>query len=167
AVLQRGRRGCGVRDNLPLDPLKVGDLAAAGPFRRLLARHIAVELFPGGAAAWDKLVLEESIWSGANDFVDCLKGSVFASRSGMMKEFCTAIASISNGKGRVNVIFTVLSSATPHSSTDFAAVWPNVLRAAQRARLAAQSCARTGSPSCHLSPSRNLIRKVRPSSEIV
>ena len=62
-----------------------------------------------------------------------LKGSVFASRSGMMKEFCTAMASINNGKGRFNAIFTVLSSATPHSSTDFATVWPNVFRTAQRA----------------------------------
>src|ERR1700738_2007247 len=73
-VRQRGRRGGGVRDNLPLDPLKVGELAAAGPFRRLLARPVAVELLPRGAAAWDKFVLEESIWTGANDFVDCLEG---------------------------------------------------------------------------------------------
>jgi hypothetical protein len=42
------------------DPLKVGDLAAAGPFRRFPALHIAVELLPRGAAACEKLVLEES-----------------------------------------------------------------------------------------------------------
>src|SRR6516225_3148852 len=74
SVLQRGRCGRGVRDNLPLDPLKVGDLATAGPFHRFPARHVAVELLPGGSAAWEKLVLEESIWTGANDFIDCLEG---------------------------------------------------------------------------------------------
>ena len=99
--------------------------------------------------------------------VTALKGSVFASRSGMMNEVCTAIASISSGNGRFKVILTVLSSATPQVSTDFAAVWPNVSRTAQRARLAAQSCARTGSPSCHFRPSRSLIRYVRPSSDTV
>src|SRR5215469_15108010 len=67
-------RGGGIRDNLPLDPLKVGNLAAAGPFRRFPARHVAVELLPGGAAAWEKLVLEESIWTGAHDFIDCFEG---------------------------------------------------------------------------------------------
>ena len=65
----------------------------------------------------------------------------------VMKEFCSAIASISSGKGFLSVILIVLSSATPQASTTFAAVWPNVSLAAQRARLGAQSCARTGSPS--------------------
>ena len=90
--------------------------------------------------------------------VIALNGSVFANRSGIMNEFCRAIASISSGKGFFSVTLTVLSSATPQLSTAFAAVCPNVSRADQRARLGAQSCARTGSPSCHFSPSRSLIR---------
>ena len=63
--------------------------------------------------------------------------------------------------------FTVRSSCTPHSSTNLATVCPSVSRAAQRARLGAQSCARTGSPSWNFSPSRSLISTVRLSSDIV
>jgi hypothetical protein len=58
--------------------------------------------------------------------VIALNGSVFASRSGIMNEFCRAIASISSGNGFFRVILIVLSSATPQVSTAFATVWPNV-----------------------------------------
>ena len=82
-------------------------------------------------------------------------------RSGMMNgSFAAGLpsASISSGNGDFSVIFTVRSSCTPHWSTNFASVCPSVSRADQRARLAAQSCARTGSPSWNFSPSRSLIR---------
>src|SRR5262249_11154394 len=72
-VLQCGCCGGSICNDLPLDPLKLGGLAAAGPFGRLPARHVAVELLPGGTAAWDKLLFEEAIWTGANDFIDCFE----------------------------------------------------------------------------------------------
>jgi hypothetical protein len=66
------------------------------------------------------LVLEEAIRSRPDNLRNRLERIGFARRSGMMNEFCVPIAVINRG-GRFNVILTVLSSATPQESTDFAA----------------------------------------------
>ena len=102
--------------------------------------------------------------------VTCLNGSVLAICSGMMNGTLAPplpIASMNIGNGCLSVILIVRSSCAPQLSTNFHTVWPIVSRAAQRFRLGAQSCARTGSPLWNFSPSRSLIRYVRPSSETV
>ena len=68
------------------------------------------------------------------------------------------IASMKIGSGRFSSILMVRSSCAPQLSTNFHTVCPIVSRAAQRIRLGAQSCARTGSPLWNFSPSRSLIR---------
>ena len=71
-VLQRGGNGGGVGDDLPLHPLDVGDLAAGQPFRRLPARHVAVEALIGDVAALDEFVGEEAVRTRADHLADLL-----------------------------------------------------------------------------------------------
>ncbi len=65
--LQRGGRGGCIRDDLPLDTLELCNLAAGGPFRGLLPRHVAIELLPGRAAARHVLVLQKPERSRTDD----------------------------------------------------------------------------------------------------
>ena len=68
-----------------------------------------------------------------------------------------AIQSLKRWAGRDRLIFSVRSSCTPQSSTNWPTVCPNVSRPAQRFRLWIASCARTGSPLWNFSPSRSLM----------
>ena len=76
-----------------------------------------------------------------------------------------ARASSSSGKGDLRRMRSVRSSTASKASTTAPSDWPKVSRRAQRARLAAQSRASTGSPSWKRSPSRSRIVQVRLSSE--
>ena len=90
----------------------------------------------------------------------CWNGSVFAICSGIMNGTEApprAIASMKIPIGRFNLIAIVRSSVAPKLSTYCQTVCPIVSRAAHRAKLGAQSRARTGSPLWNFNPSRSAI----------
>ena len=78
-----------------------------------------------------------------------------------------ASASSSSGNGLVRRISSVRSSAALPAFHGGGEELPEGSRFDQRAKLAAQSRARTGSPSWNRSPSRRRMRHTRPSSETV
>ncbi|MBA7716154.1 hypothetical protein ES703_125219 [subsurface metagenome] len=97
----------------------------------------------------------------------CLKGSVSATRLGMMngaRPLCLASVSRSAPYFSFRTIWNVRSSTTRYSAMNSVSFCPMASRAAQRLSEAMQSSAATGFPSWKFSPSRSLMVAVRPSS---
>jgi len=67
-------------------------------------------------------------------------------------------ASRISGNGDLSAIVKVFSSTARISPTASISFCPSVSRLPQRSSEATQSAARTGAPSCHFSPSRNMKR---------
>ena len=97
----------------------------------------------------------------------CWKGSVAASRAGMMKA-CglagMASVSISSGKRAFSRKRKRKSSSAASSSVRAASAWPIGLRRIQRFSDATASAAVTLSPSWKRRPGRSVMVQVRPSS---
>ena len=99
--------------------------------------------------------------------VTCVKASVAASRSGMITQGLDGTlpsASGSSGKGRLRRKRRVRSSGASSASIAASSAWPKVSRRPQRRTLAAQSRARTGSPSWKRRFSRSRSVQSRPSA---
>ena len=74
ARIERRRRGRGIGYVEPFDPVDLGDLAAGGEARRLLARHIIGVLDEDRLAAGDPFLLDEFERARADRFRDLLEG---------------------------------------------------------------------------------------------
>ena len=84
AGLQRVHRGLRVGHREPFDAIDFDHLAAGGPARRLLARHVVGVLLVGHLHAGLEFSLHEFERAGADLLGDRLAGSVSANRFGIM-----------------------------------------------------------------------------------
>ena len=94
-----------------------------------------------------------------------VKGSTFASRSGMMNRQDVVTfekASSIFGKGRFSRMEKTRSLSSVISATRASNSWPKASRRPQRRMEATQSRPRTGVPSWNFSPSRRVKRQRRP-----
>ena len=97
----------------------------------------------------------------------CWKGSVSATRLGIMKGTVVEGLPIASNRGpnfSLSTISKVFGSTALYSATRAASFCPMASRADQRLSEAMQSSAVTGVPSCHCRPSRSVKVQTSPSS---